>query len=77
MEQGGGAAGVAVPRSSWRAPRAWNESELLRSGSHVGSEMADGEGVGMGIRHEVSHSSDEEAREKVEEHLQWSGCLVV
>ena len=61
-----------LPRSSWRAPRAWNESELLRSGSHVGSELEDG-GVGMGIRQEVSHDSDEAAREKVEEHLQWSG----
>ena len=38
----------------------------------MGSELEDG-GVGMGIRQEVSHDSDEAAREKVEEHLQWSG----
>ncbi|KAF6217693.1 hypothetical protein HO133_006520 [Letharia lupina] len=37
----GGAPRAPLPRSSWRAPRAWNESYLLRSGS-------DGEGeVGM------------------------------
>lgn len=29
--------------------------------------------MGMAIRQEVSHCSDEGAREKVEEHLQWSG----
>ena len=51
------------PRSSWRAPRAWNESYLLRS---EGSE-------GEGMQQQVSQCSDEEAREKVEEHLQWSG----
>lgn len=59
-----------MPRSSWRAPRAWNESELLRSESHVGSELEDG---GVPIRQVVSHCSDEVAREKVEEQLLWSG----
>ena len=42
----------------------WDDSYLLRSGD------SEGEGI---IRQQVSHSSDEEAREKVEEHLQWSG----
>lgn len=55
-----------MPRSSWRAPRAWNESELLRSGS----ESEDG---GAAIRQVVSHCSDEVAREKVEKQLLWSG----
>lgn len=66
-----GAVGAAprLIRSSWRAPRAWNDSELLRSGSHVGSELEDG---GVEMRQE-SHGSDEVVREKVEQHLQWSG----
>ena len=64
MENGGGA--PPMPRSSWRAPRAWNESELLRSGS----ESEDG---GAAIRQVVSHCSDEVAREKVEKQLLWSG----
>lgn len=68
IEQGGVA--PPLPRSSWRAPRAWNESYLLRSGSHAGSELEDGE---VGIKQEVSHCSDEGARQMVEEHLQWSG----
>ncbi len=58
-----------MPRSSWRAPRAWNESYLLGSG---GSGGGGGEEEG-GIRQQVSHCSDEVAREKVEEHLVWSG----
>ena len=61
----------AAQRSSWRAPRTWNESYLLRSGSHVGSELERGES-GEGIRKQMSHSSDEGAREMVEEHLEWS-----
>lgn len=69
MRAADGAGGEAVPpippRSSWRAPRVWDESYLLRSGGSEGEE-----GV---MRPQVSHSSDEEAREMVEEHLQWSG----
>lgn len=63
----GGVVGAALQRGARRVPGRWNESELLRSG---GSEVEVG---GEGIRLEVSHSSEEEAREKVEEHLQWSG----
>ncbi|CAD6594032.1 MAG: hypothetical protein ASARMPREDX12_007986 [Alectoria sarmentosa] len=68
IEKGGTA--PPLPRSSWKAPRAWNESELLRSESHVGSDLEDG---AVPIRQVVSHCSDEVAREKVEEHLLWSG----
>ena len=68
---GNGALGGAprLMRSSWIAPRAWNDSELLRSGSHVGSDLEDG---GVEMRQE-SQGSDEVVREKVEQHLQWSG----
>ena len=59
-----------LQRSGWRAPRAWNDSSLLRSGSHVGSEVEDG---GVGMVEQVHHCSVEGARETVEEHLQWSG----
>lgn len=51
-----------------KVPRMWRESELLRSRSDVGSEME--VGVGVEMRQQVS---DDVAREKVEEHLQWSG----
>ena len=36
----------------------------------MGSELEDG---GRGIRQQVTGCSDEEAKEKVEEHLKWSG----
>lgn len=62
---GGGEGEKKKKRSSWKAPRAWNESSLLRS--------EEGEGGEEGMKQQVSHSSDEEARERVEEHLQWSG----
>lgn len=73
QQGGGGGGGVGVggegekkkKRSSWKAPRAWNESSLLRS--------EEGEGGEEGMKQQVSHCSDEEARERVEEHLQWSG----
>ena len=61
-----------LQKGGWmKVPRMWRESELLRSRSDVGSEME--EGVGVEMRRQVSHCSDEVAREKVEEHLQWSG----
>ena len=63
--QQGGVVPPIPPRSGWRPPRAWDDSYLLRTGA------TEGEGI---IQPQVSHSSDEEeAREKVEEHLQWSG----
>ena len=82
----GAGAGRCTPQAQ---ARHWNECYLLRSGwseagdaGHVGVGMdagdarvdgdaGDAEG-GM-MKQQVSHSSDEEAREKVEEHLVWSG----
>ena len=68
-----GAVGPSQPlqKRGWRGLGAWNDSELLKSGSHVGSEVE--EGAGEGIRQQDCHSSDGVAREMVEEHLQWSG----
>ena len=70
----GGTVGPRLPsqKAGWmRVPKMWRESELLRSRSDVGSEIEDG--VGMELRQQVSHCSDDVAREKVDEHLQWSG----
>ena len=74
---GGAGAGRCTPQAQ---ARHWDESYLLRSGwseagdaghARVAGDAGDAEG-GM-MKQQVSHSSDEEAREKVEEHLVWSG----
>ena len=64
--------GQPLQKRGWRGLRAWNDSELLKSGSRGGSEVEEGAGEN-GIRQQDSHSSGEVAREMVEEHLQWSG----
>ena len=79
---GGAGAGRCTPQAQ---ARHWDESYLLRSGwseagdaghARVAGDMGhvrEGDAEGAMMKQQVSHSSDEEAREKVEEHLVWSG----
>ena len=57
--------GVVPAKSDWRPPRVWDESYLLRSGGSGGEGNVTEKGSGC--------SDEEDAREKVEAHLRWSG----
>ena len=63
-------AGPQLPRSSWRAPAAWNDSELLRSAASQEQEKhsnSDGETV----TREVSESTQGGVERKLEDGPDW------
>jgi len=58
-----------LPRSSWRAPQAWNDSELLRSAATQEHEKSSEEGDP--VTREISESTQGGVERKVEDGMYW------
>ena len=59
-----------LARSSWRAPAAWNDSELLRSDAQDEEKAAESGGEEI-VTRENSQSTNGEVKQEVEDGLDW------
>ena len=59
-----------LPRSSWRAPAAWNDSELLRSAASQEQEKGD-RADGETVTREISESTQGGVEGKLENGPDW------